>query len=188
MIKKIKGCDSMKRVLIAGLFWSGLLVAGGDIAPIGENMDMIDVGYSETSQTTYSKNLIYIQRKEKLMWQDEKYMDDEEGAYQNHRSLGKAGNWNHAEMYCRSLDYAGYIDWRLPTVDELMNLHQYKTQLQHSQAVDFWTSTPDKGINYWSVYTADGSAYSHKKNDFLYLRCVRDYEGKRKRSSRSGRL
>ncbi len=181
----------MKRVLIAGLFWGSILIAGGDIAPIGENMDIVGAdnsNYNEVSQTTYSENLVYIVRKKGLMWQDEKYFDEEEGAYKNGRSFGKAGDWNHAEMYCRSLDYAGYIDWRLPTVDELIDLHEYKTKLRYSKAVDFWSSTPDKGINFWSVYTADGYSYSHKKSDFLYLRCVRDYEGKRRKSSPSGRL
>lgn len=177
----------MRKIAVIGALLGTLLVAGGDIGPVGENMDIIDAEYEEVSQTTYDESLVLIKRRAKLMWQDEKYLDEEEGAYQNKRSLGKAGNWNHAEMYCRSLDYAGAIDWRLPTLDELMALHTKAAGFKYSQATDFWTSTPDKGRNYWSVYTADGFSHSHNKDDFLYLRCVRDYT-KIKKSSRSGRL
>jgi len=182
----------MMKSIVVSVLVGTLLIAGGDIAPVGENMDTIndaayEAGNEDVSQTTYSKELVLIKRADKLMWQDEKYLDEEEGAYQNSRSLGKAGNWNHAQMYCRSLDYAGFIDWRLPTLNELMNLHEFKAGLQYSRVADFWTSTPDQGKNYWSVYTADGYSHSHNKDEFLYIRCVRPYE-KKKSNSRSGRL
>ncbi len=178
----------MKSVVVLTALVGTLLIAGGDIGPAGENMDIVNgAGYEDVSQTTYSDTLVLINRPKKLMWQDEKYLDEEEGAYQNGRSLGKAGNWNHAEMYCRSLDYSGFIDWRLPTLNELMDLYGNKAGLQYSQTADFWASTPDKGRNYWSVYSVDGYSMSHNKDKFLYIRCVRTYEMK-KRSSRSGRL
>jgi len=34
----------------------------------------------------------------------------------------KAITWHKARSYCRNLDFAGYKDWRLPTLDELTTL------------------------------------------------------------------
>jgi adenine specific DNA methylase Mod len=119
---------------------------------------------------------VYIQKQENLMWQDELYHDDEESAYRNGHSNGKVGSWEYANNYCRSLTYYGYSDWRLPTLDELMDLHQRPSDLKHSIASDFWSSTPDKGDNYKTLYTADGYPYVHKKSESHYFRCIRCFK------------
>ena len=169
----MKIIDKPFKLLMIGAVLSTLSIAGGDIS--ATEKDYIDVEYNDSSRVED----VYKQYKEKLMWQDEIYKDHEEGAYKNRRSSGKAGSWNHAIDYCDNLNYAGYTDWRLPTVNELEGLHAYVRELKHSLAADFWTSTPDKVGFYWSVYTADGYSYKHKKRDSHYIRCVRTIDDKK---------
>jgi hypothetical protein len=169
----MKIIDKPFKLLMIGAVLSTLSIAGGDIS--ATEKDYIDVEYNDSSRVED----VYKQYKEKLMWQDEIYKDHEEGAYKNRRSSGKAGSWNHAMDYCDNLNYAGYTDWRLPTVNELEGLHAYVRELKHSIAADFWTSTPDKVGIYWAVYTADGYSYKHKKRDSHYIRCVRTIDDKK---------
>ncbi|RRS32161.1 MAG: hypothetical protein P794_01935 [Epsilonproteobacteria bacterium (ex Lamellibrachia satsuma)] len=117
---------------------------------------------------------VYIEKDAKLMWQDQAYTDVEDGAYKHEKSVGKAGNWKHAERYCRRLDYAGYADWRLPTADELMHVHRKPGQVfTYFRGRDFWTSTPaSKGKNY-VIYPVDAYRYEHHISRSNYIRCVR---------------
>jgi Protein of unknown function (DUF1566) len=160
----------MKRFLGAILivFLGNFAIAGGDVVP---------EPYIEPTKPCNS-GAVYIQKKENLMWQDEVYHDDEESAYRNSISSGKAGNWEHVRNYCATLYYGGFSDWRLPTLEEMMDLHQRPSGLKNSIASDFWTSTPDKGDKYKTLYTADGFPYVHKKNESHFVRCVRCLEDK----------
>jgi len=155
-------------IVMSIVFLGSFAVAGGDVVPhpYVEETKPCNVGG------------VYIQKKENLMWQDELYHDDEESAYRNGHSSGKAGTWEHVRNYCSTLDYGGFSDWRLPTLDELMDLHQRPTELKHSIASDFWSSTPDKGDKYKTLYTADGYPYVHKKSESHFVRCVRCLEDK----------
>jgi len=183
----------MKKFIIFALFSSKLLFSDGDVVSVGD-VEVVDtsiyVGNQDSKEAEKAKksNSVYIDKKTNLMWQDEKYTDDEESAYFHKSSLGKVGNWTHANVYCRTLEYAGFDNWRLPTLDELMNLYSHKTGLKHSQAIDFWTSTPHRGDNYWSIFTGDGFAYSHIESDSQHFRCVRDYDKNENRDSASGRI
>jgi hypothetical protein len=159
----------MKKAVITALMLltGAAVMAGGDIAPIERG------AISATANAPCRTSDVYIERDADLMWQDELYKDHEEGAYKNGRSSGKAGSWHHAKNYCQSLVYAGYSDWRLPTVNELIHLHEKHNILQHSIAADFWSSTPDRGNKYWAVFSAEGFPYKHKRGDSQYIRCVR---------------
>ena len=109
-----------------------------------------------------------------LMWQDAPYTDAEDGAYRRNYSVGKAGNYNHAVNYCRSLIYAGFDDWRLPTADELMSAHELRGELfLHQRDGDFWTSTPSTDKRYYVVYPPDAMRYKRYKKESNYIRCVR---------------
>ena len=186
----------MKKSILFTIFGIGLLMAEGDIVVDTSIYD--EYGFKKTQierynppsqKITHDMNIVYIDRKTKLMWQDEKYTDEEEGSYFHQVSLGKVGNWSHANMYCVNLSHAGYIDWRLPTLDEVMALHRYHDSgLKYSQALDFWTSTPHRGDNYWSVFTADGYPHSHNRDDIQHFRCVRDYHKNTDRHSAVGRI
>ena len=116
MILDIKG-ENMKSALIAtGMAMSfGLLFAGGNVSPVAPIL--------EPGANCYPGE-VYIEEDAQLMWQDQKYTDKEDGAYERNCSHGKAGNWHHAMNYCERLDSAGYTDWRLPASDELQHIHR----------------------------------------------------------------
>jgi len=157
----------MKRIVIASciVMAGGLLMAGGNLSPVSP--------ITEPAADCYPDE-VYVESDVRLMWQDQKYTDREDGAYKNNRSYGKAGSWKHAVNYCRRLDYAGYRDWRLPTSDELLHLHRTEGEVFHySRGNDFWTSTPGEGNRYYVVYPAD--AYQNKRSTLQsnYIRCVR---------------
>jgi len=156
-----------KSLLTFGLIVStALLIAGGDLAPVASVSEPIgDACHPEQT---------YVEQDTQLMWQDEAYVDAEDGAYKRGHSAGKAGSWNHAMSYCRNLNYAGYSDWRLPTKDELVHVHRQEGQVfTYHRANDFWSSTPTTENQYYVVYPADAYQYKRKKNQSNYIRCVR---------------
>ena len=146
------------------VLFTAFLVAGGDLSPV-EPVEQKNVCH---------KDLTYIEKDVNLMWQDQLYTDAEDGAYANSHNAGKAGTWNHAKNYCRSLYYAGYSDWRLPTADELQHVHRIEGQVfSHFRGKNFWTSTPTIEGKYYVVYPADAYIYKTKKSETSYVRCVR---------------
>ena len=172
--------SSMKKISFFAFILSALVligtsaVAGGDTIP----PDCTSIDIDNSAQAPCREGTVYIDKKEKLMWQDELYRDHEESAYKNGNSSGKAGSWSHAQRYCQDLVYADFTDWRLPTVNELMYLHEKVHILQYSLVSDFWTSTPSKGSFYWTVFTADGFSYERKSSESHYFRCVRCIQSK----------
>ncbi len=159
----------MKKSIIATwmLISVSLLMAGGNVSP---NLSAV----ADISAKACKVDKVYIEEDAKLMWQDQAYVDAEDGAYKQERSIGKAGNWKHAVNYCRRLDYAGYADWRLPTSDELMHVHRiYGQVFTYFRGRDFWSSTPGVRGKYYVVYPADAYRYEHKTKRSNYIRCVR---------------
>lgn len=159
----------MKKVLIATCvsMLTTLLMAGGDktttLAPVA--------GIPAAPCKT---NNVYVENDTKLMWQDQAYTDAEDGAYKRGHSAGKAGTLSHARNYCRTLNYAGYSDWRLPTSDELTYMHEAQDDpFIYSKGSDFWSSTPTTENRYYVVYAADAHIYKRKPSQSNYIRCVR---------------
>lgn len=159
----------MKKVLISACvsMLATLLMAGGDAAPILSPVAKI-------STKSCKENKVYIQSEAGLMWQDQPYTDAEDGAYKRGHSVGKAGKHRHAMNYCRSLNYNGYNDWRLPTADELSGVHEPQhNPFAYYRGSDFWTSTPTTENRYYVIFTADAMQYKRKPSESNYIRCVR---------------
>jgi len=92
--------------------------------------------------------------------------------------------WENALKKCENLAYAGFFDWRLPNVRELMSIMDYTacdsprintTYFPNTDNNYYWTSTtyaPDTAYA-WFV---DFNAYDNNGDDKLtdyYIRCVR---------------
>ncbi len=155
-----------KMVSFGILLTASLLMAGGNLNPAMPAV--ADIGKPCKTHT------FYVDPDTKLMWQDAPYTDAEDGAYAREHSVGKVGTWRHAVDYCRRLDYAGYTDWRLPTVDELQAVHHIEGQVfANFRDKDFWTSTPTTEGKYYVVYPADAYKYKRSPRESNYIRCVR---------------
>jgi hypothetical protein len=91
--------EKMKKllVLLAAALLSTLVWAGGNVQTNLSSVAGIDKMPCKTDK-------VYIEEDTQLMWEDQLYTDAEDGAYKQNYSAGKAGNWRHAEAYCRTLD------------------------------------------------------------------------------------
>jgi hypothetical protein len=159
----------MKKVLIAACvsMFTTLLMAGGDtsatLAPV-----------AKISNKVCKTNKVYVDSDTNLMWQDQAYTAAEDGAFKRGHSISKAGKHRHAMNYCRALNYAGYTDWRLPTVDELSGVHNPQhNPFAYHRGSDFWSATPTTEDRYYVVFTADAMQYARKPSESNYIRCVR---------------
>ena len=123
--------------------------------------------------TKTANNKIVIDTTTELMWQDDFTNQDE--------------NLTHAEAknYCNTLTLGGYSDWRLPTINELHTIADYKnqksafdTQANLTDKRYFWSSTrsinDSEGVlyRYFSLEeVADKIAFETAGLD---VRCVRN--------------
>jgi hypothetical protein len=113
----------------------------------------------------------YVDKKLKLMWQDDI-------AAQNVK-----GYWEDALEYCDHLRLGGYKDWRLPNVRELYSLIDLNAddpaaieQLSHVVSGDYWSSSVCVSdiSDAWLVYFEDGVVNHYSKTRKRHIRCVRD--------------
>jgi len=157
-----------KLIIICGVVCLNLgLYAGGDANTCVSQSIGIDSPLCKPDK-------VYNQRNAQLMWQDQSYTEAETGAYKRNNSVGKAGSWNYAKDYCMALDYQGHSDWRLPTSDELQNVHREQGQVfTYYRTDNFWTSTPATENRYYVVFPVDAYQYKRSKKESNYIRCVR---------------
>jgi hypothetical protein len=93
----------------------------------------------------------------------------------------KTYTWNEAIEYCKNLRLAGYDDWRLPTVKELLTLVDYDrfnpaiNPMFGGVASYYWSSTTDVGdtSSAWYVGFNNGYVSSLTKTSYYYVRAVR---------------
>ncbi len=80
-------------------------------------------------------------------------------------NLGGATNWAAAGSYCDNLTYAGYADWRLPSLNELRLLSFYSEHFAGVQDNYYWSgmSLADPADYAWYVYMENGDADAYRK-------------------------
>ncbi len=93
-------------------------------------------------------------------------------------------NFSKAEKACKDCNFAGYKDWRLPTVNELFSLvDRYKygpainTEIFPDTKSDwYWTSEAYVGLSGygWVVYFYYGDVSYYYRNSYYYVRPVRN--------------
>lgn len=110
----------------------------------------------------------------KLLWEDTPHVE-----------LTKV-NYNQAKQYCEELTIEKYENWRLPTLQELLTIVDYKRYkpalLKEFSYVDdetlYWSNTPyvRSSDEYWGVSFKDGSTSNASINYDRYVRCVHDIQ------------
>jgi hypothetical protein len=89
-----------------------------------------------------------------------------------------------AKVYCSELKTGGFEDWRLPTIQELLTIIDYKrispALLKEFSYVDdesfYWTQTSvaDESDAFWGVNFKRGASSKASEYYDRYVRCVRD--------------
>ena len=105
----------------------------------------------------------------KLMWQDDERVF--------------IGDWKQAKERCEKLNFAGYSDWRLPRVDELISITDktkfspaINSAFKYLKSDFYWSSTKfaDGSSRAWFVHFKNGYADWSGISDRLFARCVRN--------------
>ena len=166
--------------------------AFGSVA--GERESGITAGFSRDDRLEVVKDDIY-----RLMWQDQQFMDSSATVFPLSAMGDKYNNpmtYDEAVEYCKNLTFAGFEDWRLPTINELLSITDdtrfkpainkafknvaYETNDKGEKSYGwYWSSTRSTGgmsFGAWFVLFMDGN-----DSDWLnssprgFVRCVRDY-------------
>ena len=158
----------------------------------GEKGSGITAGFSRDDRLEIVKDDIY-----RLMWQDQKFMDSS-ATLSTLSAMGDKYNnkmtYAEAVKYCENLNFAGFDDWRLPTVNELLSITDdtrfepainesfkniaYETNVKGEKIYDqYWSSTRYAygSSNAWLVSFRFGDAYWSGVSYRNFVRCVRDY-------------
>ncbi|HAY23438.1 MAG TPA: hypothetical protein DCY27_15015, partial [Desulfobacterales bacterium] len=91
--------------------------------------------------------------------------------------------WLNALTRCENLSYAGYDDWRLPNVNELLSIADFGRQnpaidtayFLNTENNSYWTSTPAAiilGSRFYVTFISGGTNIAGP-NTLKYVRCVR---------------
>ncbi len=108
----------------------------------------------------------------KLLWEDTMHVE-----------LTKV-NYTQAKNYCEELKIEEIDNWRLPTLQDLLTIIDYKRykpailkEFNHFVTDTlYWSSTPyaRSADEYWGVSFKDGSTSNASMNYDRYVRCVSD--------------
>lgn len=104
--------------------------------------------------------------KEKRMWQQER--------------SASFHSMEEAQAYVKTLTLGGYTDWRLPTIQELYDLH-YLVDLKKAKGValrmegNYWVTDPEgHGMaGSWEIGDQCEPSRSYFKKNFGYVRAIR---------------
>ena len=113
---------------------------------------------------------IVIDKNNKLMWQD-----NEEVTQYLETSIT-------AKVYCENTILNGYIDWRVPTLNELINIIELKNKNAIQAKFKFVnpniylssTSFIEDDSLLWGINFKTGLIVRDQKNNENYIRCIRD--------------
>lgn len=85
--------------------------------------------------------------------------------------------WTEASDFCNSLNYWGYNEWYLPSIDEIIALYTEVgavSNMPYGWSTDYyyWTNTLGER-NHYSVNLLNGLKYEENENEYNHVICVR---------------
>ena len=84
--------------------------------------------------------------------------------------------WDKAHEHVQTLNYGGYNDWILPTIDELNKIYENKNRLDNFQGDFYWSNTEYDAFLAWNQLFSIGNQYSLSKNNRYRVRAVRRFK------------
>ena len=138
------------------------------------NIDTMIRKFSETIEEI-KKSLIekdiFIDHEQGLMWQDDESVKT------------TSMPWEKAISYAENLKFAGYNDWRLPTIDELLSIMDdtkynpaIKSNIKNISSDSYWSSSSyvsDSSYAWYVNFDNDICEWKDKCRSSL-VRCIRD--------------
>ncbi len=124
---------------------------------------------------------VWVDESTGLMWQDAIYTKEETKAYEDDIKYKKNQDWQGAVNYCVNLSYAGYSDWYIPSMLQLITLHK-KSKLKLKQLENnnltacFWSGAVRDSYRAYHVIEHGSSASTAHKSRMYYVRCVRNVQ------------
>ena len=86
-------------------------------------------------------------------------------------------SWEDATKYASELRLSDHTDWRLPNLEELKSIFDYKENkpVVPSKPSGYWSSTTyaDVPSGAWYVHFGSGFVHYGNKYSYYYVRCVR---------------
>ncbi len=73
-------------------------------------------------------------------------------------------SWADAKKYCDELEFAGYTDWRMPSLKELYSISDFNTGWPYIDTMYFKLVTTDKSEQYWADNKYVGSTVEGRNN------------------------
>jgi RHS repeat-associated protein len=140
--------------------------------------ETLDVSYAQGLQRNNSDEVV-IDEQNGLMWQDD--ISTSSATY----------TWDESIEHCESLTHAGYSDWRLPNINELIYVLPNTAFINQTSIPNnelwkpgvsfrkpYWTSTPNilnMEEQAWAIESASYIYHGYNKSgEIYYARCVRD--------------
>ena len=161
----------------------------------------VTAGFSRDNRLNVVKDDVY-----KLMWQDDVYKPMRQDSYgkgmsplvipslEEQNSHDKPMTYAEAVRYCDDLNFLGYSDWRLPTINELLSITDdtrfepvinkafenvaYETNDKGEKSYGWYlSSTKHAGDSSgaWIVLFRNGYVGKGDVSERYFVRCVRDY-------------
>jgi len=131
---------------------------------------LLFISYTLNASEYIKYDNIVIDETNKLMWQD------------NIEVIEYLENFTTAPVYCENIVLNGYIDWRVPSINEMIKIidvnetkainkkfHYVKPALYGT--VSTFTANETR---MWKVDFSTGQVKIDEKNKESYVRCVRD--------------